>query len=78
MWGTKKPCPERAELEARIKQCIDALAALAVQGENTARSERALGTVEAYDRLRRDRDVQAAVLATLRACLEFHLSWHKC
>jgi hypothetical protein len=78
MWGTKKPCPERTELEARIKQCLDALAALAVQGEDTARSERALGIVEAYDRLQRDRDVQAAVVAALRESLKFHRSWHKC
>ena len=69
MWGTKKPCPERIELETRIKQSIDSLAALAVGGEDTARSEREQGSVVAYDRLRRDRDVRAAVLATLRECL---------
>jgi hypothetical protein len=78
MWGTKKPCPERIELEARIKERIDSLAVLAVRGEDAARSEREQGAVEAYDRLRRDRDVQAAVLAALRACLDFHRSWHKC
>lgn len=78
MWGTKKPCPERIELEGRIKQRIDSLAVLAVRGEDTAYLERAQGTVEAYDRLRRDRDVQAAVLASLRECLERHRSWHKC
>jgi hypothetical protein len=78
MWGTKKPCPERIELEIRIKERIDSLAVLAVRGEDTARSEHAQGTVEAYDRLRRDHDVQAAVLAALRECLDFHCSWHKC
>jgi hypothetical protein len=79
MFGSKKACPERAELEKKISECIGSLAELTVNGPGATPKQEA-GEKPA-DELIAFQKVQVALSARLRAlreCLESHRDWHHC
>jgi len=78
MFGAKKACPERAELEAKISECIGVLAELTVKGPGAVAVQQ---PGEKHSDLSAFQKTQAALSARLRAlreCLESHREWHHC
>jgi len=78
MFGAKKACPERAELETKISECIGVLAELAVKGPGSVSIQQ---SGEKHTDLSAFQKTQAALAARLRAlreCLESHREWHHC
>ena len=78
MFGSKKACRERAELETKISECIGSLAELTVNGLGAAPQQQAQ---EKPGELAAVQKVQVALNARLRAlreCLESHREWHRC
>ena len=78
MFGAKKTCPERAELETKISECIGVLAELTVKGPDSVAVQQ---SAEKHTDLSAFHKTQAAIsarLRTLRECLESHREWHHC
>jgi hypothetical protein len=78
MFGSKKACPERAELETKISQCIGSLAELTVNGLSTTPQEQAEGKVAELSAVQKVQVALNARLRALRECLESHREWHRC
>jgi hypothetical protein len=77
MFGTKKSCPERAELESKISECIGSLAELTVNGPGIPKrdAEERSSELAAFQKAQTGLNAR---LRTLRECLESHREWHKC
>jgi len=78
MFGSKKACPERAELETKISECIGSLAELTVNGPDGASKRDAEGKLPDLAAFQRVQIALSARLRALRECLESHREWHRC
>ena len=80
MFGTKKTCRERAELESKISECIGSLAELTVNGPGPHKKEAEDKSDKAAE-LAAFQKAQTGLnsrLRTLRECLDSHRDWHRC
>ena len=77
MFGTKKVCRERAELETKISECIGSLAELTVNGLAVPSRDRTEGKSD-LAAFQKAQTALNARLTALRECLEAHREWHHC
>jgi hypothetical protein len=78
MFGAKKACPERAELETKISECIGSLAEHTVNGPGAASKQETEGKTTDLTAFQKTQVALNARLRALRECLESHREWHRC
>ena len=78
MFGSKKACPERAELEKKISECIGSLAELTVNGPGATSKHEAEEKPQDFVAFQKVQVALSARLRALRECLDFHREWHHC
>jgi hypothetical protein len=78
MFGSRKACSERAELETKISECIGLLAELTVKGPGpTPKQEEEVKSSDLIA-FQKTQVALSARLRALRECLESHREWHRC
>jgi hypothetical protein len=78
MFGAKKSCPERTDLETKISECIGSLAELTVNGPGASARQDAEQKSAELAAVQKTQIALSARMRALRECLESHREWHHC
>lgn len=78
MFGSRKACSERAELETKISECIGLLAELTVNGPGPASRQESEVKPSDFIAFQKTQVALSARLRALRECLDSHREWHHC